>query len=80
MERLRCTPGLRLSDFGTAAATASSGRSVKAMSDVLGRNFGGTSNTVSLSARPEAIGTNAHELPMARRNGRNDEELKNRAI
>src|SRR5260370_7005377 len=48
------------------------------MSDVLGSTFGGTSNTyLAYQHDLEAIGTNAHELPMALAvMARNDEELK----
>jgi nicotinate phosphoribosyltransferase len=55
MERLRCTPGLRLSDFGTRRR----------------HSFLWQEYVV------KAIGTNAHELPMAlAAMARNDEELK----
>jgi len=80
MERLRCTPGLRLSDFGTRRRHSFLWQEyvVKAMSDVLGNTFGGTSNTyLAYQHDLEAIGTNAHELPMAlAAMARNDEELK----
>src|SRR6267142_3405589 len=80
MERLRCTPGLRLSDFGTRRRHSFLWQEyvVKAMSDVLGSTFGGTSNTyLAYQHDLEAIGTNAHELPMALSAlSRNDEELK----
>src|SRR6202045_940490 len=80
MERLRCTPGLRLSDFGTRRRHSFLWQEyvVKAMSDVLGSTFGGTSNTyLAYQHDLEAIGTNAHELPMAlAAMARNDEELK----
>jgi nicotinate phosphoribosyltransferase len=48
------------------------------MSDVLGRSFAGTSNTyLAYQHDLEAIGTNAHELPMALAAMANsDEELK----
>jgi nicotinate phosphoribosyltransferase len=51
---------------------------VKAMSDVLGDAFKGTSNTyLAYKHGLEAIGTNAHELPMAlAAMAKNDEELK----
>jgi nicotinate phosphoribosyltransferase len=80
MERLRCTPGLRLSDFGTRRRHSFLWQEyvVKAMSDVLGNTFGGTSNTyLAYQHDLEAIGTNAHELPMALAAiAGNDEELK----
>ena len=48
------------------------------MSDVLGENFAGSSNTyMAYKHDLEAIGTNAHELPMAMAALANsDEELK----
>jgi nicotinate phosphoribosyltransferase len=51
---------------------------VKAMSDVLGASFAGSSNTyLAYKHDLEAIGTNAHELPMALAAlAENDEELK----
>src|SRR4029077_1057483 len=68
MERLRGVPGLRVSDFGTRRRHSFLWQEyvVKAMSDVLGSNFKGTSNTyLAYKHDLEAIGTNAHELPMA---------------
>src|ERR1700726_4581475 len=80
MERLRCTPGLRLSDFGTRRRHSFLWQEyvVKAMSDVLGSTFTGTSNTYHAYKHDlEAIGTNAHELPMAlAAMAKDDEELK----
>jgi nicotinate phosphoribosyltransferase len=68
MARLRGVPGLSLSDFGTRRRHSFLWQEyvVKAMSDVLGTNFKGTSNTfLAYKHDLEAIGTNAHELPMA---------------
>src|ERR1039457_1751365 len=68
MERLRGVPGLNVSDFGTRRRHSFLWQEyvVKAMSDVLGENFIGSSNTYMAYAHDlEAIGTNAHELPMA---------------
>jgi nicotinate phosphoribosyltransferase len=80
MARLRGVPGLRVSDFGTRRRHSFLWQEyvVKAMSDVLGANFTGTSNTyLAYKHDLEAIGTNAHELPMAlAAMARNDEELK----
>lgn len=80
MDRLRGVPGLRLSDFGTRRRHSFLWQEyvVKAMSDVLGRGFLGTSNTyLAYKHDLEAIGTNAHELPMAlAAMAKNDEELK----
>jgi nicotinate phosphoribosyltransferase len=68
MERLRGVPELRVSDFGTRRRHSFLWQEyvVKAMRDVLGENFKGTSNTyLAYQHDLEAIGTNAHELPMA---------------
>jgi nicotinate phosphoribosyltransferase len=68
MERLRGVPGLSLSDFGTRRRHSFLWHEyvVKAMSDVLGTSFAGSSNTyLAYKHDLEAIGTNAHELPMA---------------
>ena len=68
MERLRGVPGLSLSDFGTRRRHSFLWQEyvVKAMSDVLEANFTGSSNTyLAYKHDLEAIGTNAHELPMA---------------
>jgi len=68
MERLRGIPGLKVSDFGTRRRHSFLWQEyvVKAMSDVLGSGFTGTSNTyLAYKHDLEAIGTNAHELPMA---------------
>ena len=68
MERLRGVSGLNVSDFGTRRRHSFLWQEyvVNAMSDVLGNNFIGTSNTYLAYAHDlEAIGTNAHELPMA---------------
>jgi nicotinate phosphoribosyltransferase len=68
IERLRGVPGLRVADFGTRRRHSFLWQEyvVKAMRDSLGESFVGTSNT-SLAYKHdlEAIGTNAHELPMA---------------
>ncbi|HUN86492.1 MAG TPA: nicotinate phosphoribosyltransferase [Terracidiphilus sp.] len=68
MERMRGIPGLNVSDFGTRRRHSFLWQEyvVKAMSDVLGAGFVGSSNTYLAYAHDlEAIGTNAHELPMA---------------
>jgi len=68
MERLRGVPRLSVSDFGTRRRHSFLWHEyvVKAMSDVLGANFTGSSNTyLAYKHDLEAIGTNAHELPMA---------------
>jgi nicotinate phosphoribosyltransferase len=68
MERLRGVPGLNVSDFGTRRRHSFLWQEyvVMAMSDVLGEAFIGSSNTyMAYKHDLEAIGTNAHELPMA---------------
>src|ERR1700676_4261454 len=80
MERLRGVPGLKVSDFGTRRRHSFLWQEyvIKAMSDVLGSSFAGTSNTyLAYKHDLEAIGTNAHELPMAlAAMAKDDEELK----
>jgi nicotinate phosphoribosyltransferase len=81
MARLRGVPGLNVSDFGTRRRHSFLWQeyAVKAMSDVLGNGtFKGTSNTyLAYKHDLEAIGTNAHELPMAlAAMARDDQELK----
>jgi len=80
MERLRGVPGLKVSDFGTRRRHSFLWQEyvVKAMSDVLGDTFTGSSNTyLAYKHDLEAIGTNAHELPMALAAlADNDEELR----
>ncbi len=80
MARLRGVPALSVSDFGTRRRHSFLWQEfvVKAMSDVLGSAFKGTSNTyLAYKHDLEAIGTNAHELPMALAALANDnEELK----
>ena len=68
MERLRGVPKLNVSDFGTRRRHSFLWQEyvVRAMSDTLGANFAGSSNTyLAYKHDLEAIGTNAHELPMA---------------
>ncbi|HUN62012.1 MAG TPA: nicotinate phosphoribosyltransferase [Candidatus Sulfotelmatobacter sp.] len=81
MARLRGVPGLSVSDFGTRRRHSFLWQEyvVKAMTDVLSPSFKGTSNTyLAYKHDLEAIGTNAHELPMALAAlANNDEELKN---
>jgi nicotinate phosphoribosyltransferase len=77
MERLRGVPHLSVSDFGTRRRHSFLWQEyvVKAMSDVLGANFAGSSNTyLAYKHDLEAIGTNAHELPMALAALADDEE------
>lgn len=68
LERMRGVPGLSISDFGTRRRHSFLWQEyvVKAASDVLGASFTGSSNTyLAYKHNLEAIGTNAHELPMA---------------
>ena len=68
MERMRGTPGLSVSDFGTRRRHSFLWHEyvVVAMRDTLGDGFTGSSNTyLAYKHDLEAIGTNAHELPMA---------------
>jgi len=68
MERMCGVPDLHVSDFGTRRRHSFLWQEyvVTAMHDVLGESFRGTSNTyLAYKHDMEAIGTNAHELPMA---------------
>ena len=68
IELLRVVPGLRLSDFGTRRRHSFLWQEycVQALSRALGPSLAGTSNTaLAYKLDLEAIGTNAHELPMA---------------
>jgi nicotinate phosphoribosyltransferase len=80
MERLRGVPGLNVSDFGTRRRHSFLWQQyvVTAMANTLGSNFAGSSNTyLAYKHDLEAIGTNAHELPMAMAALANsDEEVK----
>ncbi|KNG93812.1 nicotinate phosphoribosyltransferase [Pseudaestuariivita atlantica] len=67
IERLRDLEGLRLADFGTRRRHSFLWQDwcVQAMLEGLGEAFVGTSNCLIAKNRDvEAIGTNAHELPM----------------
>ena len=67
VERLRDVPGLRIADFGTRRRHSFLWQDwcVRAMCEGLGEKFVGTSNCLIAKNRDlEAIGTNAHELPM----------------
>jgi nicotinate phosphoribosyltransferase len=80
MARLYGVPGLLVSDFGTRRRHSFLWQDyvVTAMRDVLGETFVGSSNTyLAYTHDLEAIGTNAHELPMAMAAMANsDEELR----
>ena len=67
IERLNSVEGLRIADFGTRRRHSYlwQDQSVQAMIEGLGDRFVGTSNCLIAMKRDiEAIGTNAHELPM----------------
>ncbi|MFN6978337.1 MAG: nicotinate phosphoribosyltransferase, partial [Gemmobacter sp.] len=67
VERLRRLDGLRLADFGTRRRHSFLWQdwSVQALMEGLGEAFVGTSNClIAMRREVEAIGTNAHELPM----------------
>ncbi|PUB17438.1 nicotinate phosphoribosyltransferase [Yoonia sediminilitoris] len=67
VEQLRPIPDLRLADFGTRRRHSYLWQDwcVQAMMEGLGDNFTGTSNCrIAMMREIEAIGTNAHELPM----------------
>src|SRR5579883_237331 len=80
IERLRGVPGLRLADFGTRRRHSFLWQEyvVEAMAANLGESFVGTSNAFLAHKHDlEAIGTNAHEIPMVMAAlARDDEELK----
>lgn len=67
IERLRRLPELRLSDFGTRRRHGFLWQNwcIAALKEGLGEKFIGTSNVLlAMENDLEAIGTNAHELPM----------------
>jgi nicotinate phosphoribosyltransferase len=67
IERLRKIDGLRIADFGTRRRHGFLWQdwAVQAMQEGLGSKFTGTSNCkIAMMRDIEAIGTNAHELPM----------------
>ncbi|ATN32472.1 nicotinate phosphoribosyltransferase [Rhizobium sp. ACO-34A] len=79
VERLRELPGLRISDFGTRRRHSFLWQRwcVEALKEGVGPAFTGTSNVLlAMDSDLEAVGTNAHELPMVTAAlARNDEEL-----
>ncbi len=67
VERLRALPDLRISDFGTRRRHSFLWQRwcVEALKEGLGSAFTGTSNVLlAMDNDLEALGTNAHELPM----------------
>ncbi len=77
--RLKQLPNLKIADFGTRRRHSFLWQRwcVDALKEGLGQNFIGTSNVLlAMDHDLEAIGTNAHELPMAVATlSNNDEEL-----
>jgi nicotinate phosphoribosyltransferase len=80
IERLKKIDGLRIADFGTRRRHGFLWQDwcVQAMQEGLGAKFTGTSNCkIAMKRDIEAIGTNAHELPMVYSAlADNDEELR----
>lgn len=80
VEQLQQLPDLALSDFGTRRRHGFLWQRwcVEALKEGLGDRFIGTSNVLlAMDADLEAIGTNAHELPMvAAAQAESDEELR----
>ena len=80
IERLREIPDLRIADFGTRRRHSFLWQDwcVQAMQEGLGERFVGTSNClIAMRREVEAIGTNAHELPMVYSAlAESDEELR----
>jgi nicotinate phosphoribosyltransferase len=67
IEKMRAIEGLRIADFGTRRRHSYLWQDwcVQAMIEGLGGKFAGTSNChIAMKRDIEAIGTNAHELPM----------------
>ena len=67
IERLKALPDLSIADFGTRRRHGFLWQDwcVEAMEEALGSRFLGTSNClIALRREVEAVGTNAHELPM----------------
>lgn len=68
VERLRALPDIKIADFGTRRRHSHLWQDwcVNALKEGLGPAFIGTSNVLmAMKSDLEAIGTNAHELPMA---------------
>ncbi|SJZ95960.1 nicotinate phosphoribosyltransferase [Consotaella salsifontis] len=80
VERLRRLPDLKISDFGTRRRHSFLWQRwcVEALKEGLGEAFIGTSNVLlAMESDLEAIGTNAHELPMVLAAlAESDEELR----
>src|SRR6195952_3565155 len=80
VEQLKTLPELRISDFGTRRRHSFLWQRwcVEALKEGIGDNFTGTSNVLlAMDNDLEAVGTNAHELPMVLAAlARNDRDLK----
>ncbi len=80
MERLKAVPEVRISEFGTRRRHSFLWQEyvVQVMRAALGKSLSGTSNTfLAYKHDLEAMGTNAHELPMALAAlAKDDEELR----
>ena len=80
VERLRALPKLRISDFGTRRRHSFLWQRwcVEALKEGIGPAFTGTSNVLlAMDSDLEAVGTNAHELPMvAAALANTDDELR----
>ena len=80
VERLKQLPDLRISDFGTRRRHSFLWQRwcVEALKEGLGESFTGSSNVkLAMDTDLEALGTNAHELPMVLAAlAKTDEELK----
>lgn len=82
IEALRVLPDLRIADFGTRRRHSFLWQdwAVQAMIEGLGERFTGTSNCLIAQRRDiEAIGTNAHELPMVHAALADDDDALRRA-
>ena len=83
-ERLRALPDIRISDFGTRRRHSFLWQRwcVEALKEGIGEAFTGTCNVLlAMDNDLEALGTNAHELPMVLAAlARTDEELLRRAL
>jgi nicotinate phosphoribosyltransferase len=79
VDRLKALPGLRISDFGTRRRHSFLWQRwcVEALKEGIGPAFTGTSNVLlAMDSDLEAVGTNAHELPMvAAALAENDQQL-----
>ncbi|MCW0000184.1 nicotinate phosphoribosyltransferase [Pararhizobium sp. YC-54] len=79
VEQLKAYPELRISDFGTRRRHSFLWQRwcVEALKEGIGKSFSGTSNVLlAMDTDLEALGTNAHELPMVvAALARNDQEL-----